>query len=201
MAAAPHLLSTGHYAQLVCVSPRLVRRWVALPAHDPSRLPSYRLPGIGQYRIDLQDGLRYAQEHHLFTRNLEEFCRRHGLPVVWQPAALLFSPDADYLMPLVRQGFDTSLGTDCVAAGAILRSRRFDLAVLDGAMGTRDIRSMVLWLAGNSARTVVAVLAEEDDASDWRLPTWRKPLDMPAVARALWDRLQHGKGAPRKALG
>jgi excisionase family DNA binding protein len=180
-------LTTGQLAAFLGVHRKTVAGWI-----DRRQLPGYCLPGDRDRRITVKDALCFARDNNIHSQALEDYAERQGL-VPLCPGVLLVSPDPQYVMPLVSARMEVTVAADVLQCGMTLASTVFDVVLLDAALGMPHVREVSNWLTERTPRTLVGLLASEDDHGA-SLPgvalRWKKPVNMSKVVRQLWKVLK-----------
>lgn len=198
----PCVFTSGELAKHLKCSRRYINK-----CHDEGQLKGYRLPG-GNHdrRFEVQAALEFALREGLPTECLERLAGEHGVLPLRCPSLLIVSPTVDYVLPLLREKFDTTPADSSLRAGLILGRRSFDVVLIDAALGTAATRECLELLCERAPETYLAVLASEDDPDIVRwsqygaLSAWQKPCDWQRIARELWGCLRDRQPAPPKSL-
>lgn len=110
-------------------------------------------------------------------------------------SVLLVSPVASSLLPFLAGVFAPSIATSSLRVGLTLNQQVFRAVLIDAAIGATDVQELLTVLRELAPRTVLAVLAAEDDPKPkiWRglgaHAVWQQPCDLAQVAHELWSML------------
>ncbi len=184
-------LKPSEIAAYCDVHQRTVSRWIA-----KGELKGHKLPGRGNYRVQLEDFLQFLQKYHMPIPA--------NLPLPAQPTVLAIDDEVGYLNALRRlfskNGFEVSTAQDGFAAGVSLLSLKPDLVTLDLNMPALNGFEVLSYIRNhpelNQIKVVViSGLADEDLAKAKALGAdacLNKPFDNAAllsVARELTHQL------------
>lgn len=187
---SPSVLTTGQLARLLVVNRHLLTRWC-----NSGELKCYRLPGRQQRRIKFEIAWDFARQQNLPTEYLEAWGQEHGMLPLRCPNVLLVSPVASSLLPFLASVFAPSIATSSLRVGLTWNQRVFRAVLIDAAIGATDVQELLTVLRELAPRTVLAVLAAEDDQRPklWRglgaHAVWQRPCDLAQVAHELWSML------------
>jgi len=134
--ASDKFLTTPEAARYCGVNFRTVLRWI-----DKGLLNAYRLPGKGDFRIEMGEFVHFLQDHQLKIPNsLKAYLESDASEStpessVGKPRVLIVDDEANVARAIQRQvrslGFETEMALDAFHAGALLHSFKPTIMTLD----------------------------------------------------------------------